>query len=1001
MSEPTSYVPSHLIQTGLTPGGQGFVSIWNASAAKTGKLVWNFIPTDNNPEISFASFGSGSEVITVDLNGQISIFDFASKEKKGEICLEAKGEAGAVLDRDQNALFVTALSREDGEKYFYHIDLKTQKIAGKLKLTQYAVSHLLWVLDEQHVLVYFKNGGSFSREEGDGLYKINYRSLLASAKCFSGACFSRFEIPPIAIDPARNIGVRPYFDRTEVTKTPQGYRYAAKIQFFRPDTGRTIRNVVVRQFHPEHVFEDIDPTAALTQLEEPDASDEYRDLRDEFLERVDAVALSPTEDAAWVAFQHGLLRKVSFDGQTLSPLIGHPGSDAFTIEDPYIRTPHDNPISIGSKDGRITFGTPQVSFDPSGLDLSSREELILLKEEQTDVTIDLLEPLAEAFSRIEIEVESLTDAAALTNTLDLLIEKSKALAVFRDGNLWNPSFLCKGKRYTERQFFKYLEGKTGLFPLVERYLANLMESPSVLWESYYTPAGVSAIELLVKADRSYLPLFIRYLGSGLIEGEQEDDRLTHLITAVISIYGWLVQTIDMILTRATYQNNKGLDQLQFLLESGELKLYLKEEKNRRYFRRHPLFKTLADEYFHILLPAENKLYESIVAEKVNDIKKILSGDVDLELKHPEYQCFALELALDVENPAILDLLLFHHQNIKDPELSKLYFCLANRKRNLSPLEKKQVDKIIFDLSQKRGQILSQLSEMGFNELMTYQIGEKQMEKMGELNQELEEINKNLRFARLGLTKEGQPLFFLSHPTETYEELEQSGRDGQSIQNIKSGFHANTIQVDDLDSEKGQHTAVQMLAEKGDSIEQYIQGKYLRFTFQDDQSEMTEETFFEELTLTPEIAALLVQYGRKISTSVDRELWYDEEVQCGMYLFQALVLFDKTYIRDLISYLESKVVNTKEEGEYPNEIIYQLLDQYGWCDELVHLILARSISCMGPSAKAEFRFWFKKGGLKDYLSAEVNLGRFYDLLEEKDVPSEEKDWIKTFLLEQMG
>lgn len=1001
MSDTTALSKNYSIKTGLTTGGQGFVTIWEQVDGTPAQLIWKFIPNRNNPKISFAEFSGENELLTMDCNGRISLFDLKSREKVKELALDAKGEAGAVLDRDHNFLFMTALSRADGEKYFYQLDLNTWKIEGKLKLTTYAVTDHLWILDDRHVLVYFRNGGSFSSEEGDGLYKINYRNLLVSAKCFSGPCFSRFEIPPLAIDPARNVGVRPYFDRTEVKKTQEGYRYGIKIQFFKPDTCRTIRNVVVREFHPEHVFEDIDPTSALEILEDPDSSDDYRDIRDEFLERIDSLVLCYQEDAAWVAFQHGLIRKVSFDGKLLSPLVGHPGDETLNSDDPFIRTKHDNPILISKDDHKITFGTPAISIDPKIVKDEWEGELVILEKGQVSFKENLIDPKGEDFSKIDIPVASFTDEVKLKEVLENLIDKSNDIDTHRDGNLWNLNFIFEGERYTERQFFKQVMGKEALYPLIERYILNLIQYPSVLWESDYTPVGFSGIEVLVKSKLAYLPLFNRYLSSGLIDGEKEDDRITHLITAIISKYGWLVQTIDMILIRATYQNNKGLDQLQFLLESTELRQYLSEEKHRRYFRRHEMFKALAEEYFHILMPAESKLYDAIVAEDVSGIKKILSDYVDLEIKHPEFNCFALELALDVENPAILDLLLLHHQNIQDQSLAKLYFCLANRKRKFSPFEQKQVDKAIYELSKKRGEIINQLSEMGFDELVTYQIGEKQMEKMGKLNQQMEEINLELRFARLGLSKDGEPLFFLNHTTERYDELEKSDRDTQTIETMKSGFHRNIIHVKDLRTENGQLEALKALVEKGEELEEYIQGKYLSFTFEDDRSAMTEEEFFEELDLTPEVAQLILQYIKIISTTAGRELWYDDVVQSGMYMLQALVLFDKRYITDFIQYLESPVVNTEEEQDYPNEIIYQLLDQYGWCEAMARVILARSISCMGPCAMEEFRFWFKKGGLRVYLQEAEHLNLFYQLLEQMgDVP-EKTDWIKTFLLEQLG
>ncbi len=92
-------------------------------------------------------------------------------------------------------------------------------------------------------------------------------------------------------------------------------------------------------------------------------------------------------------------------------------------------------------------------------------------------------------------------------------------------------------------------------------------------------------------------------------------------------------------------------------------------------------------------------------------------------------------------------------------------------------------------------------------------------------------------------------------------------------------------------------------------------------------------------------------------------------------------------------MKSNLINGDHEKLYPTELVFDCVEQYGWCDETLQLIAARTIGCESAYGIDEYRIQLKKGGLKEYLQDEKRYEFFYQcLLEEAD--SEDNETVKT-------
>lgn len=156
----------------------------------------------------------------------------------------------------------------------------------------------------------------------------------------------------------------------------------------------------------------------------------------------------------------------------------------------------------------------------------------------------------------------------------------------------------------------------------------------------------------------------------------------------------------------------------------------------------------------------------------------------------------------------------------------------------------------------------------------------------------------------------------------------------------------------------------------------------------------ERNFYSQAIRHAEFQEPILRYVRKI---VDQNrkgpiLWSSEEEHAGTHAIAALALFDKKYIQDYIDFLRS---NDLDHEVYQSDDIQELIERWGWCEEILSLAAARSFrGQFGPDQLGEML----SDGLEEYLMENDSLKSFAEKIckeikSESSIQKEDyKEWI---------
>ena len=232
------------------------------------------------------------------------------------------------------------------------------------------------------------------------------------------------------------------------------------------------------------------------------------------------------EQAFWVLFRGGFLRRVSLDG-TLSSLFkigGNSRNKLQTPKDHYGKLNINNKGVIEVTEGlHEKFSDIDFSFDPNSYDMSDENKLILLKEEDDITKKDVISKCDEEYIEnsvlnllaltLELEGELTTEYVRekiaelrdkIKDNLDDYIHQYNLIIVFIDGQ----------KRYSEDYFFKNHVNDTSLLSALKELLDSYLNALSTakrraLYMDEETPSLESALDAYIRlsnrATDKYIP----------------------------------------------------------------------------------------------------------------------------------------------------------------------------------------------------------------------------------------------------------------------------------------------------------------------------------------------------------------------------------------------------------------------------------------------------------------------------------------------------------------
>lgn len=535
--------------------GGNRVKVAENTGPNTYKLVWMFGLDGKDEPVVLHHFYSPTQFLIMDWHGDLRACDAEKKEIIFRKDFKADLDCRARISRDGTKLYVshstgyknttlTVLSLDDLSTAAEHplpkpIDLEYVRERGDGKLLYY---YLDWTWGEET--------GSDRRKVWTHGYQVVDPATGANQNhVLPGAPTDNFETKPPVLDIQRNLGVFQDWDGLEVSTGPGGEpRFTEKLTLFDLDSFTVLRKIPVREYQTSHLtcFEQSDEETAAALIKGP-GTEEYDEAVKEVMENLNSVRYTANEDALWLCWRAGVVRKVSLDGSWRSPLLaaagvpgyrGDMGPFGFRTFHTYLKSVHDDHLVLQEH------GRPMV-LSLVGIDLNSDEEFIpvTLSELPEDQKINIITPRGfarqmEEMGKAVIKVDDLTKAESVLEALDRIGELTEDIGSIRDG--WKLIFLVrdkKGKKRHDDKFFREAVKVEGALGKIRRIIENFASYPGA--EGLYIDEEAAALcyaaHFAGLADPGSIDTALRYLS--VIDFEHDVYCQENLIPGLIEKYG--------------------------------------------------------------------------------------------------------------------------------------------------------------------------------------------------------------------------------------------------------------------------------------------------------------------------------------------------------------------------------------------------------------------------------------------------------------------------------
>lgn len=957
----------YIVLARATPGNCGYVDIFKKTPNGSYEHYWSLMPEPGYPIISLAQAINDKKLYIVNKTGEFRLYNLKEKKEIASAKIGASSLFGAGIYPSQSKGYIVTKNLESNGIDIFEICLDSLKASFVQTIRGvFQIDHIT-VLDENQLAGYIPIGSVEGLKSSDGFLIINTQEQTHKLNYLRPSPSGLFPKPPVAFDPRTKTGIRPSYDPIEIIESDTDKKYLAKVLLFDLNSGKRIDTIVVREFTASEMFEDDDPKFALSCLELPTYSDDYRDIKEEFLERFEALQYCHLEDAFWVTFQHGFLRKVYLDGKRLSPLIAHPGDSILADRPTLSHTNFDTPLRLSPDDRFLAFGQPEICFATKILVNAPPDNVFLITGEQVvESGCETSSLNTETFSWINLDLTGSSKRSSDLDFLDLLLKKTKDLENLKDGPFLRFQFVTSKRTVKEEEFVQSLSWNNEQIDTAGEIISLYNSKGQGLWYDDSTPSFFYLLRRLVLESTDALGLFIEYLR---LYGDckEDSDRLAELVDDIINKMGWCRESVDMILTRAYFQPERGLEQLEYYLKQPDFELYLGKFDNRNYFRNHTLYKTLVEDYFSLFFPNEDQLFSAIEAEDNGKVESLLRLPLELNEIHPEYKLNPLDTAIETGNQQIISLL-------REAGAKSLNFGTERKSgENGTTIDQDiSVDKamrtLLSNLHRQQETIQKEIYDIQFSHMLNFSLSEEQSALLESKNKELKDIQSQIKYANLGLIS----LEDISESDEftdiSLDHQQNLSEGADSFDSSKSHVYADpastVIEIEDL-KENSQVSAFKKMKSLLHDSESIIFNRILRFNYRVAKNFISEKLFFEKIQLTTDSARVLSDLIRSLSGSVRQPVWYEDEFPAMFFALQKLVMYHERYLKDLDLYLKSDIIG-KEEPVCVTEFIFDVYEHYGWNLITLSLAVSRLSQESNRNGLAEFRIQWKKGGLESYI-----------------------------------
>ena len=502
-------------------------------------LVWEFDLNDAR-EIKLLTLIDSQRFVVVDDQCLIYDCDIATKTCQ-QITQSDDHLKGWHLDLEQQQLWLAIQPTADcfaEPPYLQALCLNSWQELVRYTLPRYGQSYGM-VRRNDGCFLFYKHDYD-SLEEGEhGFYCVdsktgetNYHPLASKP-----VPDTTYRGRNLVIDGQRQLAVIPAADEinVDVSADPAlSPRFATQIQLIDLTTfdivwRKTVRwmtsaEIVCHQHHEQDL-----QAALLSLAKNPFSDDEDEDAWEELIDRLNTITFCDDEEAIWLCWSGGVLRKISLDGESMSPL--------------YVMKEQDKPI--GDLNETLAYSMFHTRmFDANSRCLSLAEHTMFnidltqtsqsaggefhWLDYQVAPKIDVVKPTPELTSVPRghhcIEVDDLQSEQGLEQAMAQVHSLLQDIHQTRKGNVL--AFVFKDKReqlVDEASVFALAVAHPPAAELLAASINTFNQYPQAwdLRSDEETPALAHAVHALASGDSQYLPIIADYFNC--IDGEHMAD----------------------------------------------------------------------------------------------------------------------------------------------------------------------------------------------------------------------------------------------------------------------------------------------------------------------------------------------------------------------------------------------------------------------------------------------------------------------------------------------
>lgn len=520
--------------------GINHVKVLKPAVNNSKQLIRSFSLHGDNEPIIFKEFYTASKFVIINWNGWLRAYDLETQERIFETQLGGSVDTRAVFSPDKTMLYVAY--NKDYNPMLAAFPLADLSKATVRELPENVYSGHLQMRRDGRLLMYFNNEEYTSGEDEWIHGYMVYDPYTSHFERFEMPYAQRdaFEAKAPVIHVDKNIGVMPYWGDLEIEKSEMGGPlFIYKIMVFDLNDFNIQQILPVRAFSASQLAcyeSECDEMAEIFQ--ERTSESEYDEAFISFCHELYSIVFDKNDDAVWLCWRGGIVRKVGLDG-TVSPLlvttaVQGENNQEFSFFHAFLKHLEDGFLIL--EEGK------KYKMPLADVDLTSDKEYIPVTLSVLDEKIITSDPATEEQFQAEkgkvvIVVDDLNQAESLLHALDqmaILIEDIPALG-YGD----KLAFLVKdtaGLTMDDCKFFKNAQPIPGAPEKIKKVVDNFIryERADRLYIDSEETALCYAVYELASSSPAYIETALRYLS--VIDEDHDVFNTETLIPMLMEVY---------------------------------------------------------------------------------------------------------------------------------------------------------------------------------------------------------------------------------------------------------------------------------------------------------------------------------------------------------------------------------------------------------------------------------------------------------------------------------